>query len=153
MESKLYNGEEDRVKVIIVPEYLDGNDSFFKREYYDIVSGMDLGVFPSFYEPWGYTPLESIYFGVPTVTTDLAGFGLFTNKYYLSHGGVKVLKRDETNKEESINNLFSYFVNFLNIFDLEKIKLKGDAKSLSKEYSWKKFAKNYIKAYEIARDK
>lgn len=69
------NEPNDKVKVIYVPSYLKGDDGILNISYYDLLIGMDATVFPSYYEPWGYTPLESIAFGVPTITTDLSGFG------------------------------------------------------------------------------
>ncbi len=73
------NRPGDKVKVIFVPCYLDGRDGIMNKEYYDILLGQDLSVYASYYEPWGYTPLESVAFRVPTITTDLAGFGLWVN--------------------------------------------------------------------------
>lgn len=73
----LVNKEGSKVKVIYVPSYLNGDDGVLDRKYYDLLMSMDMTVFPSYYEPWGYTPLESLAFGVPTVTTTLAGFGLW----------------------------------------------------------------------------
>jgi phosphorylase/glycogen(starch) synthase len=78
-EAGLLNNSSDKVKVIFVPSYLNGNDGIFNMPYYDLLIGMDLTVFASYYEPWGYTPLESLAFSVPTVTTTLAGFGLWIN--------------------------------------------------------------------------
>ena len=71
------NATGDKVKVYFVPSYLNGNDGVFNMSYYDLLVGLDLTIFPSYYEPWGYTPLESLAFSVPTLTTSLAGFGLW----------------------------------------------------------------------------
>ena len=71
---KLRNSEEDKVKIFFVPSYLNGDDGVLNMPYYDLLVGMDLTAFPSYYEPWGYTPLESLAFKVPTITTTLAGF-------------------------------------------------------------------------------
>ena len=76
----MYNRYDDKVKLIFVPCYLDGKDGIFNLHYYDMLIGMDLCVYPSYYEPWGYTPTESVAFHVPCITTDLAGFGLWVNK-------------------------------------------------------------------------
>lgn len=88
------NSAESKVKVIFVPCYLDGKDGILNLEYYDLVLGNDLSVYPSYYEPWGYTPLESVAFHVPTITTDLAGFGLWVNslkgRYSELKDGVKL---------------------------------------------------------------
>ena len=74
------NSEKERVKVIFVPSYLNGNDGIFNVPYYDLLIGMDLTVFPSYYEPWGYTPHESVAFSIPTITTSLSGFGTWAKK-------------------------------------------------------------------------
>ena len=75
------NSSDDKLKIIFVPCYLDGFDGVFNIPYYDLLIGMDATVYPSYYEPWGYTPLESIAFGIPTITTNLAGFGHWAKKH------------------------------------------------------------------------
>ena len=82
---KLDNGENDPVKVFFVPSYLNGDDGVFDMPYYDLLIGMDLTIFPSYYEPWGYTPLESLAFKVPTITTTLAGFGVWVKAVSYTH--------------------------------------------------------------------
>ena len=97
------NRHEDRVKVIFVPCYLDGRDGIVNKTYYDVILGEDLSVYPSYYEPWGYTPLESVAFHVPTITTDLAGFGRWVMGLKDQHGiddGVEVLHRSDYNYSE-----------------------------------------------------
>jgi glycosyltransferase involved in cell wall biosynthesis len=94
------NRKEDKVKIIFVPSYLNGNDGIFDVPYYDLLIGMDVSVFPSYYEPWGYTPHESIAFSVPTITTSLAGFGLWMRKMGDERGmddGAEVVTRDDYN--------------------------------------------------------
>src|SRR5664280_560504 len=73
--NSLTNDEKSKVKIIFVPCYLNGNDGIFNMPYFDLLIGFDLSVFPSYYEPWGYTPLESQMFSIPTVTTSLSGYG------------------------------------------------------------------------------
>ena len=95
------NAKDSKVKVIFVPCYLDGKDGIMNLSYYDTIIGNDLSVYPSYYEPWGYTPLESIAFKVPTITTDLAGFGMWVNSE-VGHpselkDGVKVVHRTDYN--------------------------------------------------------
>ncbi|MDR2682569.1 MAG: glycogen/starch synthase, partial [Dysgonamonadaceae bacterium] len=96
------NQDDASVQVIFVPSYLNGNDGIFNRSYYDLLTGLDLTVFPSYYEPWGYTPLESIAFRIPTITTQLAGFGLWvqeeeTHRRKKKAEGVQVIDRTDTN--------------------------------------------------------
>ena len=93
----MHNRKDERVKVIFLPCYLDGNDGIVNMTYYDVVLGNDLCIYPSYYEPWGYTPLEAVAFKVPCITTDLAGFGLWANSVFGHYGeiedGVKVIHR------------------------------------------------------------
>ena len=92
---------EQHIYPIFVPTYLDGHDGILGLPYYDLLSALDLTLFPSYYEPWGYTPLESIAYGVPTVTTDLSGFGQAILEFYgesatdsLQHGVQVIPRRD-----------------------------------------------------------
>ena len=110
---RLQNRKEDKVKIIFVPSYLNGNDGIFNIPYYDLLIGMDVSVFPSYYEPWGYTPHESIAFSVPTITTSLAGFGLWMRKEGDEKGmddGAEVVTRDDYNfievSEDICNRVF-----------------------------------------------
>ena len=97
----MHNCKDDQVKVIFIPTYLVGNDGIVNMPYYDVILGNDLCVYPSYYEPWGYTPLESVAFKVPCITTDLAGFGLWANKvkgtYSEIEDGAKVIHRTDSN--------------------------------------------------------
>ena len=93
-----FNDSGDSLSVIYVPTYLNGGDGIFNLPYYKLLSGLDLSVFPSYYEPWGYTPLESLAFGIPTITTTLAGFGLWVNSHYKgAHPGVEIIERNDNN--------------------------------------------------------
>ena len=99
----LDNSEHTKVKVYFIPSYLNGNDGVFNMSYYDLLNGMDLAVFPSYYEPWGYTPLESLAFKVPTLTTSLAGFGLWVRGHYgKQHPGITVVTRNDSNYNKAI---------------------------------------------------
>ena len=105
-ETGLTNGISDKVKVYFVPSYLNGNDGIFNLSYYDILCGLDLALFPSYYEPWGYTPLEALAFRVPTLTTTLAGFGLWVRSHYGKvHPGITVLDRTDTNYGEVVDGV------------------------------------------------
>ena len=82
----LTNAPDTKVKIIFVPSYLNGDDGIFNMPYYDLLIGFDLTIFPSYYEPWGYTPLESLMFSIPTITTSLSGFGLWVRTYFENPG-------------------------------------------------------------------
>ena len=96
---------ESRVKLIFVPSYLDGQDGIFNVDYYELLVGMDATVFASYYEPWGYTPLESVAFSVPTITTSLAGFGLWVADHLPQTQGVTVIRRTDDNDAEVIDEI------------------------------------------------
>ena len=104
----LMNKAEDKVKVIFVPSYLNGDDGIFNMKYYDLLIGLDLTVFPSYYEPWGYTPHESIAFSVPTITTTLSGFGMWMKREGDEKGmsdGAEVVIRDDYNFVEASSDI------------------------------------------------
>src|SRR3989339_852757 len=84
---------QNRVQTIYVPAYLNGHDGLINMSYYEALSGCDLGVFTSNYEPWGYTPLESAAYAVPTITTDQAGFGLWARQFLNGNKGIVILNR------------------------------------------------------------
>ena len=105
-ETGLVNSLGDKVKVYFVPSYLNGNDGVFNMKYYDLLCGLDLALFPSYYEPWGYTPLEALAFRIPTLTTSLAGFGLWVRDHYKGdHPGITVLDRDDSNYHEVVDGV------------------------------------------------
>ncbi len=105
----LKNFPQNRVQVIFVPAYLNGHDGLINMPYYEALAGCDLGVFPSYYEPWGYTPLESAAYAVPTVTTDQAGFGLWAQQWASDCNGIILLKRlgqpDDGDRREPLRDL------------------------------------------------
>ena len=148
------NSKDSKVKVIFVPCYLDGYDGITNLPYYDMVIGNDLSVYPSYYEPWGYTPLESVAFKVPTITTDLAGFGLWVNsllgKYSEIEDGVKVIHRTDYNYSEVADIIKDTITDFasMNATDVEKIRKKSA--SIAEKALWKHFIKYYYEAYDIA---
>ena len=121
----------DKLKIIFVPCYLDGRDGIFNKPYYDLLIGMDATVYPSYYEPWGYTPLESIAFGIPTITTDLAGFGLWAKKHVTGNNiseGVAVVNRDDFNYFEVADAITSSILTLAGK-DKRKRKRSGNAVS------------------------
>ena len=150
----MHNRHEDRVKVIFLPCYLDGNDGIVNMNYYDVVLGNDLCVYPSYYEPWGYTPLEAVAFKVPCITTDLAGFGLWANGVFGHYGeltdGVKVIHRTDYNYSEVADAIKDAVVGFSNMTPKEVEVCRKKAEALSKKALWSEFIKYYDEAYDIA---
>jgi len=150
----MHNRPEDKVKVIFLPCYLDGKDGIVNMTYYDLVLGNDLCVYPSYYEPWGYTPLEAIAFRVPCITTDLAGFGLWANKEFGHSGelsdGVKVIHRTDYNYSEVADLIKETVAEFSNLPQKSVEACRKKAEELSKKALWSEFIKYYHQAYDIA---
>lgn len=147
------NRAEDKVKVIFVPCYLDGNDGIFNKHYYDVLLGQDLSVYPSYYEPWGYTPLESVAFKVPTVTTDLAGFGIWVSGLKNQHGiddGVEVIHRSDYNYFEVVDAIKDTIVRFSGKSDAEVKTIRKRAAQVAEQALWKHFITYYYEAYDVA---
>ncbi len=147
------NRKEDKVKIIFVPCYLDGNDGVFDITYYDLLLGYDLTVYPSYYEPWGYTPLESIAFHIPTITTDLTGFGLWVKSLRSQHGindGVEVIHRSDNNYFEVADAIKDSIISFSNKSAEEIEHMRNRAATTAEHALWKHFINFYYKAYDIA---
>lgn len=147
------NRPEDKVKVIFVPCYLDGKDGIFNKLYYDLILGMDLTVYASYYEPWGYTPLESVAFYVPTVTTDLSGFGRWVNGLKDQHGiddGVEVLHRSDYNYSEVADGIKDTVSAFSSKSDAEVKAIRKRAGKVAEQALWKHFIQYYYQAYDFA---
>jgi len=151
VETGLDNQEDDRVKAIFYPTYLNGADGLLDLTYDESMSGCHLGVFPSFYEPWGYTPLEAAALGVSSVTTDLAGFGRFLlKKKEKDHPGIFVLKRMNRTDEQIINDLSNFMYKFAMFPKNDRVQNKIEAKTLAGLADWKFLIKNYINAQNLA---
>lgn len=150
----MWNRPEDKVKIFFIPCYLTGNDGILNMPYYDIVLANDLCVYPSYYEPWGYTPLEAVAFKVPCITTDLAGFGLWANDIFGKYGeiedGVKVIRRNDYNYNEVAEQIKDTISKFSAMSDAEVAKIRTKAGKLSKKALWGNFISYYEKAYDIA---
>ena len=148
-----HNEPEDKVTLIDVPCYLNGNDGIFNMTYYDLLAGLDAAVFPSYYEPWGYTPLESAAFGVPTITTDLAGFGQWVLDRFGDDSdryGVKVLHRNDGNYDETVRAIAMSMMNLYVMSDKVNRAIRNANRTTSKAASWENFIQYYDKAYSHA---
>lgn len=150
----LTNDPSNKVKVVFVPSYLNGNDGIFGMKYYEILQGLDVTAFVSYYEPWGYTPLESIAFGVPTITTTLAGFGMWSKTTLdASDKCVTVIERNENNIDEVIDKLGESLAFFAGLDAENRKKISAAATEASKKALWSKLVEKYIEAYKIATSK
>lgn len=153
----LTNGCDSNVKVVLVPCYLDGNDGIFNLHYYDILTANDLTLYPSYYEPWGYTPLESVAFKTPCITTDLSGFGQWVNEVLGRDGkledGVEVLHRDDRNYYECASAICDTIQKFLAFSHEEVDTVRRNAAKFANKAQWKNFVKYYYEAYAFALGK
>ncbi len=153
----MHNQKESKVKVIFIPCYLTGSDGIVNLPYYDCIIGNDLNVYPSYYEPWGYTPLEAVAFKVPCITTDLAGFGLWANSekgtYSEIADGVKTVHRTDYNYSEVADAIKDTICQYSNFTDAQVKKARAAADKLSKKALWSEFIKHYWQAYDVALSK
>lgn len=153
----MWNLPDDKVKVIFVPCYLDGADGIFNMHYYDLLIGMDLTVYASYYEPWGYTPLESVAFHVPCITTNLSGFGLWVNQLLGKDGeltdGVQVVRRTDYNYSEVADAIKDAVTAYAAFTPQEAEKIRHKAADISEHALWKHFIRYYYQAYDIALHK
>ena len=150
----MWNRPEDKVKVVSVPCYLDGNDGIFNMHYYDLLIGMDLTVYASYYEPWGYTPLESVAFHVPCITTNLSGFGMWVNQLLGKEGeledGVQVIRRTDYNSSEVADAIKDSIAAYASFSPAEVERIREKAARISDQALWKNFIKHYYQAYDFA---
>ena len=150
----LKNALGDKVKVYFIPSYLNGNDGVFDMKYYDLLIGLDLALFPSYYEPWGYTPLESVAFSVPTLTTTLAGFGLWVRSHYKKpHPGIAVIDRNDSNYFEVVDKTVERIKEIAGLSKEDRKLYMDNAKEVSEIALWENNIVYYKEAYSEALNK
>ncbi len=166
----LNNSPDDMVKVVFLPAYLNGDDGALNLNYYDALIGMDLSVFPSYYEPWGYTPLESLAFHVPTITTSLAGFGIWARDNFPNdYRSVAVVERNDNNaqqvsdsitehiygliSEDGFGKLTSEKDGFSSLVHQNMVTLREKAAEIASAAMWENLMDNYYKVFELAMSK
>lgn len=150
------NEPSDPVDVIYVPCYLDGSDPIFGGlTYYDLLPGLDATVFPSYYEPWGYTPLESVAFGVPTVTTSLSGFGRWVEETFpggFAESGVLVAERNDGNYSDVCHTIASALLDMIQADSASTSAARKAAQATAAQATWQNFIQYYITAFSQALD-
>lgn len=147
------NSATEKLKIIFVPCYLDGQDGIFNKPYYDLLIGMDATVYPSYYEPWGYTPLESVAFGIPTITTNLAGFGLWAKKSVSGNDideGVAVINRTDFNYFDVADAITASVLSLAHKTDKEAETIRKRCFELASKAEWSKFIMYYEDAFSMA---
>jgi glycogen(starch) synthase len=152
---RLFNLEGDPVKVVFHPDFVQATSPLFGMEYEQFVRGCHLGVFPSFYEPWGYTPLESIALGVPAVTSDLSGFGSYLKQVVPDHAekGVYVVPRRHNDFHRAAEELTERLLRFASLGRRDRIMLRNSVESLSQHFDWNNLGAHYHQAHDLALDR
>lgn len=149
---KLYNAEEDKVKVVYHPDFIDSTNPLFKLDYPQFVRGTHLGVFPSYYEPWGYTPVECLVRGIPAITSDLSGFGDYAkaNVRTVTEKGIFIVSRKKSSRQAAIEQLADYMFDFVQLNRRERIELRNNVERHSDLFAWDSLGRNYMEAYRMA---
>ena len=150
------NQPQDKIKVVYIPCYLNGDDGLLNRNYYSLLAGLDLTVYPSYYEPWGYTPMESCAFGVPTITTSLSGFGMWCKsigKGARLEDGVAVVPRSDSGYEEVVNRIADLVIDMCDVPASEVKVYRQEARKIANRAEWKNFIKFYNQGYDMALKK
>ncbi|MCB2411208.1 glycosyltransferase [Hymenobacter lucidus] len=153
--SNLVNNQHDRVKIVYHPDFVSPTSPLFGMEYGQFVRGCHLGIFPSYYEPWGYTPLECVARGVPAITSDLSGFGDYVMETVPDHEakGIYVVKRQEKTFDESAEELTEMLWNFVQLNRRERIMQRNNVESSAELYDWKNLRVHYDRAYTLALER
>ncbi|QNF35727.1 glycogen/starch synthase [Adhaeribacter swui] len=152
----LINNAHDRVKIVYHPDFISATNPLFGLDYGQFVRGCHLGIFPSYYEPWGYTPLECIARGVPAVTSDLAGFGDYLANRQVDEEtarGTYVIKRRNKSFDDAVTQLTNYLFDYVRLTQRERISLRNSVENSSVEFDWKNLRKHYNRAYVLALEK
>ncbi len=148
------NSKESKAKIIFVPAYLNENDGIFNIAYYNLLPAFDLTIYPSYYEPWGYTPLESLAFHVPTITTSLTGFGLWIKKNISDIGEcISVIERNDENYHSVVNAIVGIIITCSYKNEQEAELARNNAMFISKSAQWKNLISYYYEAYDKAIEK
>lgn len=151
----LVNKKEDNVKIVYHPDFLSSTSPLIGMDYGDFVRACHLGVFPSYYEPWGYTPIECLARGVSAITSDLAGFGDYVKNVKKGNEahGLFMVERGNKNFDESADHLANIMFEFVMKSSRARIDMRNKSEDLSEEFDWKKLYQEYLKSYEMASDK
>jgi len=151
----LFNAEDDPVKMVFHPEFVSATSPLINLDYPQFVRGCNLGIFPSYYEPWGYTPMESIAMGVPAVTTDLSGFGAYVERHVpgSAEQGVLVLKRRTQSFDQAADDLANYLFEFVRQNRRQRIEQRNRTERLGEKFDWSQLIRHYHEAHDLAMDR
>jgi glycogen(starch) synthase len=149
---QLFNHPEDPVKVIFHPDFVSATSPLWRIDYEQFVRGCHLGVFPSYYEPWGYTPMECVAMGLPAITTDLSGFGAYVQRHIPNNAdqGLLVVNRLNQSFEQATREMADYMFNFVQMTRRQRIELRNKVERLSELFDWSALSKHYKEAHDLA---
>ena len=151
----LFNAPDDPVKVVFHPEFLTATSPLINLDYDNFVRGCHMGVFPSYYEPWGYTPMECVALGLPAVTTDLSGFGAYVQSMLPNHNdrGILVLERRHKGFDQTVDDMVNYLMHFVQLNRRQRIELRNNVEQLGELFDWSNLAKHYDEAHKLALER
>ncbi|MFS0489132.1 glycosyltransferase [Leadbetterella byssophila] len=154
-QTNLQNHQQDRVKFVYHPDFISATNPLFGLEYSHFVRGCHLGIFPSYYEPWGYTPLECIVRGIPTVTSDLSGFGDYIQGLMADHEnmGIYVVNRKDQNFNKAADQLAEILFKFVTLSRRERIMQRNRVENISDIFDWTNLRSYYDTAHDLALKK
>jgi glycogen(starch) synthase len=153
--SLMWNQQHDKVKVIYHPDFINPTNPLWGIEYDEFVRGCHMGIFPSYYEPWGYTPLESLALGVPAVTSDLAGFGSYVNQMLPDREkvGLYVVERHRRDWNAAADQLADVLFRFCQLNRRERILLRNNTENFAVHFDWRNLGERYHEAHRMALDR
>ncbi|NBW94617.1 MAG: glycosyltransferase, partial [Bacteroidetes bacterium] len=151
-ELKMFNNAHDKVKIVYHPDFVNSTSPLFGMEYEELIRGCHLGVFPSSYEPWGYTPLETLALGIPAISSDLAGFGAYAAEYRRLHqrAGLYVVDRKGKPREESVAQLADMMFKFCQQSQRQRIAQRNRAENFAQHFDWGQLIHHYHDAHQMA---
>jgi glycogen(starch) synthase len=148
----LFNAAEDPVKFVFHPEFVAATSPLLSLDYDQFVRGCHMGLFPSYYEPWGYTPMECVALGLPAVTSDLSGFGAYVERHIPDHEqrGIFVLRRRQRSFDDATNHLVEHLMQFLQLNRRQRIELRNKVERLGEMFDWSSLIRHYDEAHDLA---
>jgi glycogen(starch) synthase len=154
-QKQLINSPHDPVKVVYHPDFITSTDPLFGMDYDQFVRGCHMGVFPSAYEPWGYTPMECMARGIPAVTSDLSGFGTYVMDNMPDHNdkGLAVIKRRHTSYDAAADELTNWMFDFMQLERRDRIAMRNKVESSCDSFDWSNLEEYYGIAHEIVLER
>ena len=154
----LFNAADDPVKVVFHPEFVTATSHLINLDYEHFVRGCHMGIFPSYYEPWGYTPMECVALGLPAVTTDLSGFGAYVERHVPGQHkrgipGILVLNRRTASFDQAVDQLVNHLVRFVQLQRRERIEMRNRVERMGELFDWSNLVRHYDEAHNLTLER